>query len=487
MIITYNEIAAGHPRGMKCSSDSYYATVGNKILHRYEKLRLREFSPLELKECAINITQYFEDVVSDFGLWRSFTNWHKENYGKFIPFYHYEEDKYYQDEPHIQDCMLIIWLTVHNMRPNAIPYPMDLNIVGLAQAAWDILNEEFEKVPVNEDLKNLIANAEYANDFFMQRDILKWLFFNSYLTHTAENEAAMGQCVNAFKQQLGPMSVYVAECALTYENKVSPLALSPQEFLGLVLRANGKEQEAKDIEEQEYRPLTYYKILNVTDKDVELEAATGEKLIVTRHNLNDPDPDKLKGYALCSLVNYKGDWFLNGFFTTSETGDEAFEEMKKVEEKKKNDRVPNYKHLKEISEDTGLFYFENKDAHKEFTIKELGLDEKMANDMFNAPQMKTKENITVFVGDEKEPQGIALGVAKSIKDNRNTMYDEKYAKANALVDTFNMPDTMVKYLVKHNMLPDAAFGTNQADGIDHTQLLQENFDFVMRALRGNAY
>lgn len=100
---------------------------------------------LELKECAINITQYFEDVVSDFGLWRSFTNWHKENYGKFIPFYHYEEDKYYQDEPHIQDCMLIIWLTVHNMRPNAIPYPMDLNIVGLAQAAWDILNEEFEK------------------------------------------------------------------------------------------------------------------------------------------------------------------------------------------------------------------------------------------------------------------------------------------------------------------------------------------------------
>ena len=86
----------------------------------------------------------------------------------------------------------------------------------------------------------------------------------------------------------------------------------------------------------------------------------GRKLIVTRHNLNDPDPDKLKGYALCSLVNYKGDWFLNGFFTTSETGDEAFEEMKKVEEKKKNDRVPNYKHLKEISEDTGLFYFENK-------------------------------------------------------------------------------------------------------------------------------
>jgi hypothetical protein len=46
---------------------------------------------------------------------------------------------------------------------------------------------------------------------------------------------------------------------------------------------------------------------------------------------------------------------------------------------------------------------------------------------------------------------------------------------------------MCRYIVAHNLLPDASFTTPDGNSIDGKKLMQDNLDFVVRALRGNDY
>lgn len=66
-----------------------------------------------VKAVALNLTLYFEDVLADAGIWRSFTDRMHELYGKYLPFYQIDEAEYLRDEPNLPDVMFIIWNTLH--------------------------------------------------------------------------------------------------------------------------------------------------------------------------------------------------------------------------------------------------------------------------------------------------------------------------------------------------------------------------------------
>lgn len=66
-----------------------------------------ERSDEEMKRMAIKQTLYFEDMVSEIGLWHSFVQKHQQLYGKALPFYHVEKD-YTLDEPHIEDVQFLL-------------------------------------------------------------------------------------------------------------------------------------------------------------------------------------------------------------------------------------------------------------------------------------------------------------------------------------------------------------------------------------------
>ena len=67
-----------------------------------------ERSEEKLKRMAIKLTLYFEDMVSEIGLWHSFVRKHQQLYGKPLPFYHVEKN-YTPDEPHIEDIQFLLW------------------------------------------------------------------------------------------------------------------------------------------------------------------------------------------------------------------------------------------------------------------------------------------------------------------------------------------------------------------------------------------
>lgn len=86
--ITLRDIRKGHPFEVSSPTDADYVRIAKAV---FDMLRYvffcAERSDEELKRMAIKLTLYFEDMVSEIGLWHSFVQKHQQLYGKALPFY----------------------------------------------------------------------------------------------------------------------------------------------------------------------------------------------------------------------------------------------------------------------------------------------------------------------------------------------------------------------------------------------------------------
>ena len=73
-----------HPYKQSNPVDSYYTGIANRIYNIMEQTELiNSFEGDEAKQIAIRIAAYFEDVISELGIWRAFLLKNKELYGKY--------------------------------------------------------------------------------------------------------------------------------------------------------------------------------------------------------------------------------------------------------------------------------------------------------------------------------------------------------------------------------------------------------------------
>ena len=69
-------------------TDNYYFAVAHKLLEIWQ--RTSAFTNLDegvKKRVALAIVGYFQDIISDAGLWRSFVGQMQTIYGRYLPFY----------------------------------------------------------------------------------------------------------------------------------------------------------------------------------------------------------------------------------------------------------------------------------------------------------------------------------------------------------------------------------------------------------------
>lgn len=479
---TAKDIANRHPLRLKTSSDNDYALIGNKILKKVQRYQFMDLDLDSVREIVLRLTLYFEDVVSDLGIWRSFTSWCREHYGWYLPFYEIDDSEYQQDEPHLQDCMLITWYAFTDIIPQGIHYPFNKLIVTLSTEAFSVMDEEFENVAINEELKTFFEKADFTKDFYNQRSMLVWFLSGCYLSNTFENNHILEQQEAIFHNWSQSQRSYAAICNVVYNQKIGPLSLHTKDCLAMILDINGCKAQSRKVFEQEHLATDLYKILSVTPSGITLKSVHGQKLKVSRDSFMEGMPwNKIK-YIVASFVNYGSCWNLNGIVGNA---DEAtfLQEEKRINETYEG--TPNYKHLMELSGGSSLFYFNNKDTFIGFLKQEVGLpSDNLPQATKSLADLSSHDDVTLFLEGEYNPLAIAINVAKCIKDDNNPMYDKSFAEQYALEKTFDMPDTMVKYLVSNNMLPDAQFRTYPYDGVDGRELLQHNFDFFLRATRG---
>ncbi len=103
---------AYHPYTKATSTDHYYIGICIRIRDilkgKLFKILFDSFDHIALTELAAFLVSYFEDVISDLGLWRAFRDEHEQLYGKRLPFYDLTDD-YFEEEINFADVAFLIW------------------------------------------------------------------------------------------------------------------------------------------------------------------------------------------------------------------------------------------------------------------------------------------------------------------------------------------------------------------------------------------
>ena len=313
--ITLRDIRKGHPFGVSSPTDADYVRIAKAV---FDRLRYTPFcaerSDEEMKRMAIKLTLYFEDMVSEIGLWHSFVQKHQQLYGKPLPFYHVEKN-YTPDEPHIEDIQFLLWdSTLDDEYSDTLVNPENEALAHAARTVYTYFMELFEDTPINDDLYDFFHEACFTDNFYDVRQVLKWYFFDCYLTSGRFQKTTFDEALD-YQMDLcqgnRQIAQSAAEASIAFRYQVGPLALILQEWLAALLTVHGHTEKAANvatIEAKELEPyvLEHYDRQTVTLRNVDDELMTvrrTEYFHVQTTLLKSPDTESCVG----SYAQYNGE------------------------------------------------------------------------------------------------------------------------------------------------------------------------------------
>lgn len=142
-----------HYRMKIVDTDQWYLDFANRLLPAiYESPLYAEATEESRQRVAVTLALYLEDCVADGGNWRQFIHWHKENYGRYLPFYTLPED-YLPDEINRVDIALVLWAISSSVELYGdMENPLDEDLATLADVVYRQMEAVFEEAPISDDL-----------------------------------------------------------------------------------------------------------------------------------------------------------------------------------------------------------------------------------------------------------------------------------------------------------------------------------------------
>lgn len=319
----------------------FYCGVANSLL----KLILNELPELPFSYCralAIIMASYLEDVVSDAGTWRALTETHQARYGRPLPFYDLTDiDEYYPDEIHVQDVRFLIWHLTQHTSSSGFINPENNRIEKLAHKITDILLENYNEAPVNNDLLSYLydyKNIPADRWVFRVRKIALWLCNTNFLTFTKDGNALLKK-KSAYAEIFfsGKDVEYCAEAYISVSGSHGPLNMTGFEWYAAMCRhadiynsnelfnlANCivfKELSAFRVESHNEETITF--------RGVDDDCFTMYKSEFKTHTLSWDETIKEFKYIFGAFLRWDGEWMLWGL-TRWETHDDIFTMFKDV-------------------------------------------------------------------------------------------------------------------------------------------------------------
>lgn len=182
--ITINQFLFNQPNSpIEKRTDKGYLILANRLLSIWNSSKLMKEVTLDLrKSVVLGIVGYYQDVIADCGVWRTFISQCKKMYGRYVPFYSEDED-YIEYELNLIDVKFLTWyfLAFNSMQYRYI-YPLDAEIQQLGELLYTELDRCYDSAPVPHDYNILIDvelnNPEYNDTLY---DLSQWLFWRNYL------------------------------------------------------------------------------------------------------------------------------------------------------------------------------------------------------------------------------------------------------------------------------------------------------------------
>lgn len=467
--ITSREIKHCHPyKDHLYATDLYYTQLANKVMNQLSKLDidLGDAKPSIIRYASILLANYMEDIVSDSGVWRSFSTLCREMYGYDVPMFH-DEEEYYDDEPSLNVVRYLIWNAANEM-DDFWWFTDQSDLLLMAQAAYDLLSDEFEKAPVNtalvEDVDKLLRDS--SSDFFKMRSALVWVYSRCYITRCTAAEDALenrldeARHVSIMEHDVN-MQFYFALMTCVFIYKTGPLALYPKDYLEQLLRTRSMASIADDVAAIEAMPYgTYRYTVSPSGQTLEMERTNGRQIQVARDEIQLSD-EKLfneNNAVMAQFVYYQSAWHHNGVLAPLKFKNEDEWNSMCV---KDPDYMPagimsaSADYFISRADGRQLIYFDNKKDIKSFMKKKFGFKSSMLTFL---NQCKDAPVIMFFDKTEhKNVLQLSHGFINCVADADNPYYDRAIAQNDAIEMWWNEQSVgtgMLHYFLDHHMLPD---------------------------------
>ena len=481
--IVINDIKACHPNLKASQTDMYYMRLANKIQDNLCNMLLMDDKDYEeiIHQGAILLTNYFEDIVADSGVWRTFSNLCMDLYGHPIPLFH-EDEEYYPDEPSLNAVRYLLWSVWTDVFDIFVCSDSD-SLEDMAVTAFDILEESFEEAPVNERLtEDTDSLLHLATEGFNElRTVLKWLYTQCYLTTGESNDILFDRHVDEMFSMLDKGTIPQMSDSIVYhyaftkcifKYKTGHLALYPKDFLTAMMRTKGMRQQAEDVESLEYMDFGLYKIesielpLNPSENTtginrVKLTRTNGREIDLNVEELALPKDKRLDDVDACmatSFVFYQGEWHLNGLLMPYEGLIEKWDELCKGDKENvgPDNQILTGEMMLERTGGQQIAYLADKEELKKFLVEKI----RIPLDSLNFIDERNGILPTVFI-DTEEPKNclqVFFGDTPCIADPKNPFYDKEIARESAINllsdDDGSITTHAVEYMLDHGFLPD---------------------------------
>lgn len=332
------------PYENQTKTDSYYLRIANKIYRQFSHpdsailnmyLDEQDFTML-----SCFLASYFEDVISEINIWRTFTGIHQKLYNKKLPFY--DTNEYFDDEINLPDIAFLIWYFLNTVQSENFISPYNDFIPNIAEKVMSVLDEEYEFAPENDHLKSYYQLDKSETDFYKVRILIDTLLFKSWLFYPdtglmlVEKELEIIEDDNDDENLVGYLQD--ARDSTLHSENTRLLSLKGKEWAAHILGEDHPLHTDLLNMSQRIRGFFFYKGQN--ENDIFLEhVASGKKFSMTQKSFDHAHLlNKVDIIMNIGIVKWQNEWWFSGVYFQNEfNADLVLEEKNSLESWKQVD------------------------------------------------------------------------------------------------------------------------------------------------------
>lgn len=476
-----------HPYKQTNSVDQYYVGIANEIHKRlYSSTIADAFEEEEnIRYTSLCLAAWFEEVISQTGIWQAFTAECRKRYGAYLPFYPIKGD-YFPDEINLEDIRFLLWHHIQYLcRGISAINPENPGIERTAQEIYGLLAEEYETAPENERMQEFLYHSAMGEeDFFRYREILDWFHYQCYLNieNVAQyrDEAERLLDNEEITPEMAETLIYATRTSLTFKGRRNLLSLTSPEWLALIGKAHPEHQLWGKVKAREN---SCYLLEKEDDEYLYVKDLCSEdegEFKITKKSLNLSairSREVGKSTLICELIYFGNAWWQCGMLLENKYDQKIAEYVDDLtkQKEKTNEKAAFHDFIK-ASGGKSFVFCQSQEEISDFLLNKMGYGLKEDLDI---PRIHT-ETGAMLMANPHTGLHIQFKLCECIKSPDNPNYNKEEAEKNAIMFIVNpdiIPYQLSCILQDEGMLPDAYL--NNLQGKEYGQeFIRKNAHFL---------
>ena len=460
-----------HPYKQTNSVDQYYVGIANEIHKRlYSSTIADAFEEEEnIRYTSLCLAAWFEDVISQTGIWQAFTAECRKRYGAYLPFYPIKGD-YFPDEINLEDIRFLLWHHIQYLcRGISAINPENPGIEQTAQEIYGLLAEEYETAPENERMQEFLYHSAMGEeDFFHYREILDWFHYQCYfnIENVAQYRDEAERLLDDEKitPEMAETLIYATRTSLTFKGRRNLLSLTSPEWLALIGKAHPEHQLWGKVKAREN---SCYLLEKEDDEFLYVKDLCSEdegEFKITKKSLNLSairSREVGKSTLICELIYFGNAWWQCGMLLENKYDQKMAEYVDDLtkQKEKTNEKAAFHDFIK-ASGGKSFVFCQSQEEISDFLLNKMDYNLKEGLDI---PRINT-ENGAMLMANPHTGLHIQFKLCECIKSPDNPNYNKEEAEKNAIMFIVNpdiIPYQLSCILQDEGMLPDAYLNSLQ--------------------------